>query len=93
MHSDQQPYRDLYDAILEYEGADLYADVARSWVQRQDEERRWLAAFAQRTGSPIPEATTEDLWRLYALSRIIDILQLSFIQQLADPEKGWAPQL
>lgn len=37
-----------------------------------DEERRWLDAFGARPG--IPSATPEELWELYALSRIADRL-------------------
>jgi hypothetical protein len=69
------PYRDLYDRILDYEGPDLHEDVVRPWLRLQDDERRWLADFSKRKGDPIPPATTEELWRLYGLSRIADLLQ------------------
>ncbi|HVR38284.1 MAG TPA: hypothetical protein VMU84_04260 [Thermoanaerobaculia bacterium] len=76
MHSDQEPYRELYEAFLHYEGTALYADVVRPWVASHESERAWLASFAKRTGDPIPAATTEEIWRLYALSRIVDLLLL-----------------
>jgi hypothetical protein len=76
MHTVQETYSALYDAMLDYEGPDLYADVVRPWASEQDGEREWLKSFADRPGSPIPEAADEDLWRLYAFSRIVDLLQL-----------------
>lgn len=75
MHEDQEPYRLLYHAFYDYEGSDVYSDLVRPWLAERDGERRWFEAFARRTGSPIPAATVEDLWRLYALSRIEQLLQ------------------
>lgn len=91
MHAVQQPYRDLYESILDYEGSELYADVVKPWLHGVDGERRWLESFAGREGSPVPGATIEDLWRLYALSRIIDLLQLSFSPAPVTPET-WRTQ-
>jgi hypothetical protein len=87
MHTDQETYRELYDAMLDYEDDELYRDVVAPWLTRQDGERRWLDAFARRSGTPIPEASTEDLWRLYALSRIVQLLELSFMTPQS--EGGW----
>ena len=67
-------FRELYEEIRDYEGGDLYADVLRR--RALDDERGWLAAFGRRRGRPIPEATTEELWQLYALSRVVDMLRL-----------------
>ena len=64
MHSDQYTYYELYKALLDYDGAELYADIVRPWLHRQDGERTWLDAFARRSGSPVPGASVEDLWRL-----------------------------
>lgn len=89
MHTDQEPYRELYEAILDYEGDELYADVVRPWVSAHAGERAWLKSFAERPGHPIPEATIEDLWRLYALSRIVDLLQLGLAPSGRDREGGW----
>jgi hypothetical protein len=76
MHTLQQPYRDLYDAMMENEGpADReYDELVRPWLRQQEGERAWLAEFGARRGNPIPEASTEDLWRLYAFSRIVDLV-------------------
>jgi len=91
MHEYQQPYRDLYESILEYEGSEMYADVVRPWLRGQDGERRWLESFAKRSGSPVPPETIEDRWRLYALSRIVDLLQLSFSPTPVTPE-SWGTE-
>jgi hypothetical protein len=87
MHIDQQPYRDLYDAILSYEGGALFADVVRPWLGARDDERRWLDALRVRAGAPVPPLAQEESWRLYALSRILQLLQLSFAPHRE--EGGW----
>jgi len=74
MHADQRPYRELYEAILDYEGDELSRDVLTPWLNAADEERRWLEAFGRRRGSPIPDPTIEELWRMFALSRVAQLL-------------------
>lgn len=91
MHSDQQPYRQLHDEILRYEGDALFHDLLRPWLTAQDGERRWLDAIRARRGGPVPSMTTEELWRLYALSRIIQLLQLSFGPRTPDYARDVAP--
>lgn len=78
MHIDQQPYRQLYDDILEYDGDALWDDLLRPWLAANEGERRWLASIRGRRGDPVPPMAPEELWRLYALSRIVEMLQLSF---------------
>jgi len=68
VHVLQQPYRALYDDFYDYEGADFYDDLVPQWLRRQDGERRWLEELGNRRGDPIPAATIEELWRLYALA-------------------------
>ena len=87
MHSDQIPYRQLYEAMLSYDGGALYDDLLRPWLAAHDGERRWLDAVRARTGRPMPPVTPEERCRLYALSRIIDLLQLSFAP--ATEERAW----
>jgi hypothetical protein len=87
MYADQQPYRDLYDEILSYEGDALYADRLRPWLARNDGERRWLDGVRARRGHPVPPVQPEESCRLYALSRIVDLLQLSFAPPA--PEPAW----
>lgn len=91
MHIDQQPYRQLYDAILAYEGDALYDDLLQPWLGRHDGERRWLDQLRGRTGDPVPPLQPEESWRLYALSRIIQLLQLSFAPRTAEAAWTIAP--
>jgi len=85
MYIDQQPYRQLYDDMMDYDGDALHDDLLRPWIRAQDGERRWLDEIRTRRGSPVPPMTQEELCRLYALSRIIQLLQLSFGPAAADP--------
>jgi hypothetical protein len=85
MYIDQQPYRELYDQILDYEGDALHDDLLQPWIRARDGERRWLDELRARRGSPVPAMGDEELCRLYALSRIIQLLQLSFAPPVLDP--------
>lgn len=86
MHIDQQAYRDLYLQILEHEGDGLFDRVLQPWLRANEGERRWLAEVAARRGDPVPPMAAEERWRLYALSRIVDLLQLSFAPRAEDAQ-------
>ena len=70
MHFEQAAYRELCDAILAYEGGALSRQVLAPWLEANGAELEWLRSFAARRGAPVPEVNTEELWRLYALSRV-----------------------
>ena len=54
-------------------------------------EVEWLANFAARRGTPVPEATTAELWRLYALSRVNETMLLRFqTGPFGNTPLGWA---
>src|ERR1051325_10982714 len=89
MHTNQKPYRELYEKLLWYDGACVYTDLVQPWLSQQDAERAWLDEFSRRCGNPIPTATVEESWRLYALSRISDLLLLSFAPRKSDLTKSW----
>jgi hypothetical protein len=84
MHSDQFVYAELHDALLEYDKDSPYADLLAPWLRAQADEREWLRSFSERQGNPIPPAEIEDLWRLYALSRVFDLLLLRFQPRRVD---------
>jgi hypothetical protein len=69
----------LFERIESSDDAALHRDALVPWLAENGERARiWLRAFAQRKGSPIPAASHEELWALYALSRINDALLASF---------------
>ncbi len=78
MHDCQTPYVKLYNLLLDYQGKVLYADVLSPWLAENAAEMEWLKAFSIISGNPVPAATQESLWRLYALSRVNDLLLLTF---------------
>lgn len=84
MDSAQATYRELHDSLLTYDGGSLYPDVLAPWIEANAGERSWLRSFASRHGSPVPAVEVEDLWRLYALSRVHQILLLRFQRGEAD---------
>lgn len=81
MHSDQSPYRELHDAVLERKP--FTSAALSSWLERHGSEATWLAEFRARSGPRTP-ASEEELWRLYGVSRIIEMLNLSFQSGEAD---------
>ncbi|KYF59070.1 hypothetical protein [Sorangium sp. So ce854] len=88
MHIAQACYRGLHDALLAYDGGSVYPDVLAPWLAANAGERRWLCALASRRGAPVPAVEVEDLWRLYALDRVNQILLLRFQRGEADGS-GW----
>lgn len=76
------PYRALYEALLGREVEDAYRGVLLPWLENNTEETVWLRGFAARRGQPIPPASADDLWRLYALQRVGELLLLGFQQQV-----------
>jgi hypothetical protein len=91
MHSEQLPYRQLHDEMLEYDGDALFDDVLVPWLRAQDGERRWLDGMRARRGDPVPAVSQEESGRLYALSRIVQLLALSFTPRTLDEEWTVAP--
>jgi hypothetical protein len=67
------------------EGGALHRDVLSPWLGTQGEgARQFLENFTRRQGKPIPDASLEDLYCLYALSRCNDLLLRGF----QTPAKG-----
>jgi hypothetical protein len=84
--------RGLFDALHAYQGAAVYAELLAPWSDDNPELREWLLAFAQRSGSPIPDAEHEELFDLYALGRICDLLLLGLPG--GDTQRDWlAPSM
>jgi hypothetical protein len=81
-------FRELYGLLFEKQLMPAYWYTIAPWVEAHPREREWLRNFAQRPGTPIPPATTLELWGLYALSRVIEMLLVGFQQDLT-PLTGW----
>jgi hypothetical protein len=93
MHSVQVPYRQLFESLLAYQGRSVYIDLLTPWLTANADERDWLRSFASRPANPIPPAQDEDLWRLYALSRVDQLLLLHFQGGKADGSGWQAPPI
>jgi hypothetical protein len=74
MHESQAPYRRLYELVHSDDSGHLYSRVLAPWAEAHRTERDWLRSFADRAGNPVPPAAVEELWRLYALSRVNETL-------------------
>ncbi|WP_226591890.1 hypothetical protein [Microseira wollei] len=91
MHICQAPYRELHHSILNYQATNLYGEVLYPWWENAVSIKAWLRDFASRNGSPIPEASYEDLFQLYALDRVNELLFLRFQHGQADGSSWWGP--
>lgn len=76
-------FRSLFEMITADQVDDI-GDAALSWLDAHKNHAAWLADFGSRQGDPIPEATQDELWELYALSRVNEIMLLHFA-----PDRGF----
>jgi hypothetical protein len=93
MYHSQQPFRELHESLLEYKGARVSDEVLGPWLARNGAERVWLRELATRPGKPWPAMSDEDLCRLYAVSRVNDVLLLHFQPLRRDDWHGHDLQL
>lgn len=68
-------YVDIYTALLAVGTADARVAVARRWFEDHADEALWLATRSAAVAE-VPAVVDEELWRMYALSRVIDLLLL-----------------
>jgi hypothetical protein len=68
-------FRALVETLLDYTGASAFDEVLMPWLDARHDELAWLASFAGRAGAPVPPASVEERWRLYALSRLCELLR------------------
>lgn len=78
MHENQRTYRELHRGLQSGTSSSEYTEIILPWLDQATQEKKWLTSFGNRSGQPFPDATTEDLWRLYALSRVNDVCLLRF---------------
>jgi hypothetical protein len=93
MHGSQYYCWELFDSLHNTLNGSVYCDIVAPWVESHPGEREWLRAFASRHGEPIPPADDEDLWRLYAFSRVNEILLLGFQHGRADGSDWPGPKI
>lgn len=77
-------FRPLFDEIFDCRAPrparSLYYDLLAPWLNANPEHVAWLKEFRSRPGSPVPSATAEDLWDLYSISRVNELL-LAVLQE------------
>lgn len=78
------PFVPLVLRLLDYDGQDVFGDVLIPWVEAHPGAAIWLASLRERGCSAVPTLQSEDLWRLYALSRACEVLMLSL--ETAQPQ-------
>jgi hypothetical protein len=85
--------RQLYHSLLEYSGTETYSDVLLPWLNANPDEVIWIRDYGSRQGKPFPVAGADDLFRLYALSRVCETLLLGFQKSNADAGDWTGPVL
>lgn len=72
-------FRDLYDEVLSYRRHALFEDVLLPWVGKAESAIDALMPFKSYAPyTPNVESSQDAMWNLYALSRVNDLLLLSF---------------
>ncbi len=67
-------YVGIYRELLASESCEVKVAMLRRWLVDHDDERVWLESLS--TVATVSAFDDEDLWRLYALSRVNDLLLL-----------------
>lgn len=84
MFLSQQPWVELYTALLASKSVDVYEDLLEPWAEQHGDEARWLADLSRRMDASWSAADGEDLCRLYAVFRVTSTLLLRFQRGRAD---------
>jgi hypothetical protein len=93
VHSSQADYRELFDSIHGKDSLPIYWHILAPWVDSHPGEREWLRSFALQSGARVPSADIDDLWQLYALSRVNETLLLRFQHGRADGSDWAGPNI
>jgi hypothetical protein len=83
----------LFFALHEYRGSEIARDILEPWLEASECQLAWLKSFGDRKGNPIPHATNEELWDLYALGRANEVMLLRFQQGRADGTDWQGPPI
>ncbi|MEV0177449.1 hypothetical protein AB0I00_40920 [Streptomyces sp. NPDC050803] len=89
--------RELFSELRGHTGPDAFTAVVLPWIRRAEKEygkdlAEGVGLLPRSPGEDLHERCGDLLWELYALSRVSDVLLLSF-QPPADPapEQPWPP--
>jgi hypothetical protein len=77
-------FRALHDALLQYDGANAFAEVLMPWASQHRAVIQELQSFREKAGTGIPQAGKYELFMLYAASRVFELLVLNFQHGHAD---------
>ncbi len=69
--------RDLYDQIFAFEGTHLFESILKPWVI-ENEYKTYILTVSNKIQSNKVDLSQDDVWELYALNRVLDILTLGF---------------
>lgn len=86
--------RDLYDKILTFEGEGLYEKVLKIWVTENNYRNYLSSTFDKLQPDKEIDLSKEEIWELYALTRVLDTLTLRFqTNNKADGSDWLGPEL
>jgi hypothetical protein len=78
-------FADLFSWRSKRTAPSLYHEFLLPWVDANTEHITWLKSFSGRNGSPTPSARVDDLWDLYSISRLNELLLTVFQAAPAGP--------
>jgi hypothetical protein len=84
-------FRGLYERIMGYDGTQFRTDLLAPWLREHSTRTaEWFTMIGEQSGDPFPASISdENLWDLYAFSRVNDALRIDF--QPFSPHSG-APE-
>lgn len=84
----EQSIRELYFKILDFEGEGLYESVLKKWIIDND-YKSYLLNLSNKVHLSETSLSQDDIWELYALTRVLDILSLRFQPNNNVDESKW----
>lgn len=92
MWDTQKSLFELYDHLIS-DSEIKTKDRLDSWLKFENSEAEWFRSYARKCSSSIPKYKPEDSGRLYALSRINDLLLLRFQKSNLNLSSWEGPEL
>ena len=75
-----------FETILEFKAEDFFESVIKKWII-QNNYKNYISNISSKINSRKNELSQEDIWELYALSRVLDLMTLSF--QTDNDDSDW----